>query len=149
MEIIPEIREKRTLFLEKTGMPSEAFNQKLELQYNAHADIQNELLRQKKALQETVNHFKREFGPIPRKSEVFRGIVLGYDKLQDRVSMIRAKAKKVYEQDAGEAIATGLTAQDGTALDTRDTVNFKKNPRYGLPIEGHDYYRTLFFCYRL
>jgi len=81
----------------------------------------------------------------------FEGIVMGLGDVVDTVARIRENAIKMFKENPQQAIANGLTDDEGNPLDTRETFSSgKPNPSYGKPLPEHNYLRNIFgVCNRI
>jgi len=138
MEVPQQILEK---YASRFGLTVDDLSKRYTEIYTSLSDA-NETVRRKKALLRLTNAIKRERGVAPN-TDSFVGIILGSSPVEDEVENQRRIAERIFAKDKERAVREGYTNEDGVVLDRRDRVNFRDNPRKGLPLEGHDYRRTI------
>ena len=125
------------------------FNKKieeLERLYNEEASktaISDEGKKRRLVLTKLTNRLKREAG-ITSSSKEFIGIPLGVTELVDQIEILRRIAEREDARDHERAVREGYVDEEHVPLDRRDRIlGGVENPRKGLPLQGHEYRRTV------
>ena len=83
---------------------------------------------------------KKKVIPMLYRGNVITGIVLGQGVLKDYLEMRKQKALRLWKTDPEKARNEGLVNDDGTPIDSRESIFFKggeiDNPFRGMPIDA-------------
>lgn len=128
--------EKLSLSLEDI---KKEFNVTLEKEKSNQPDLE-------KAEQSALKTLALQYKKMLRSSAVgFEGIIIGASDCNDIIARQRKTAEDLYLSDPQQAIAQGITDEEGNPLDTKPQWNNgKTNPRFGKPLPQNAFIRNLF-----
>jgi len=129
---------------EKMAIPVETIQQDFN---KAFMDLkQNHKLEDDKAqtmaLKQIASAYKKQ---LRSPAEGFEGVVLGAEEPRDLVAKKRRDALELYRANPQEAVAQGVTDDDGTPLDIIQFFSTgRENPNYGKPLPEKSLIRRVF-----
>jgi len=119
--------------------------EELEQLYNEESSkctITEEGKKRRLVLTKITNRLKREAG-ITSATKEYIGIALGITDLVDQIEVLRRIAEKEDSLDHEKAVREGYVDEEHVPLDRRERIMGMENPNKGLPLQGHDYRRTV------
>jgi len=137
-EYLKKFSEKLSLTAEEV---KEEFDNFLQEEKDIHENLSSEQQDQR-ALQRLALYYKRQ---LRSPAVGFEGIIIGASDCIDILAKQRKEANELYKTDPMTAISQGLTDEEGTPLDTRETwKNGKHNNQFGKPLSEHNFLRNVF-----
>ena len=105
-----------------------------------HKDLSEEQQEQR-ALQRLALSYKKQM----RSPAVgFEGIIIGMSDCVDTTLRQKREAKEIFEMDPETAVTSGVTDNEGNALDQRkEWGEGRSNPQYGKPLPDHNYLKNI------
>jgi hypothetical protein len=140
-----EIGEYFKIWSEKMSIPiieiEKEFGILLEDEKKIHPNTSLEQQTQR-ALQRLALQYKKQ---MRTPAVGFEGIIIGLGDSKDIVEKQKREANELFRIDPMQAIATGVTNENGIPLDIRkEWANGKTNAGYGKPLPEHNYLRTIY-----
>jgi hypothetical protein len=87
---------------------------------------------------------REKFSKGKREVVDYLGFILGVSRCSDTYEGMRVKARKEFNSDPQMAILKGLTDENGTPLDPRETIfGTQTNKNFHKPLIGSSYYRFI------